>query len=204
MRILIFGDSITYGYNDAKGGWAERLRMDPDFLSLDYTVFPLGIPGDTSEGVLARFEIETKARFREEPSFIVLAIGTNDTQYLYAENRYKYTDEDFEHTYKELLRLSKEYGAGTLVLGIPPVDESRVNPMPWSPEKSYHDKKVRECNTKILTWAQEQSFAYVDVMKVFEENGGVKLLDDGVHPDTNGHELMYREVKKQLLSVLKG
>ena len=52
---LIFGDSITQGFNDLTGGWVQRLR---ESLTLDDFVINLGVSGDTSDGLLARFEVE--------------------------------------------------------------------------------------------------------------------------------------------------
>ncbi len=203
MRILIFGDSITYGCNDEKGGWAERLRMDPDFTQKDHTFYPLGIQGDTSEGVLKRFDGETQARFKEQKSFIILAIGTNDTQYLKTEERNRFSEEEFNSNYLKLIKLAKKHGSGVLVLGLPPVDETRVNSMSWSVEKSYFEARVNLFNSKIKALTQEYSLSFVDIMRLFEQNCDKSLLDDGLHPNSKGHKLMYRDVKKSLLRLFK-
>ena len=67
MTIICFGDSITYGNWDPKGGWVGRLRNYLDTKSLGayegadlyskfYTLtYNQGIPGDTSTGLFARF-----------------------------------------------------------------------------------------------------------------------------------------------------
>ncbi len=200
MRILIFGDSITYGYNDIEGGWAERLRMTPVFEETDHSVYPLGISGDTTEGVLTRFEIETTARFRNEKSFIVLAIGTNDCQYLNSDKKNRFTTEEFRSNYSKLIMLAKEHGVGVLILGLPPVDEvaSRV----VSEDKSWFEPRTLELNSIIKELAEKESVPFVDIMKLFEENGGNALLDDGLHPNTKGHELMYELVKQKLQEIL--
>lgn len=202
MRILIFGDSITYGYNDSVGGgWAERLRMTPVFEESDHSVYPLGISGDTTEGVLKRFEIETAARFRNEKSFIVLAIGTNDCQYLKAAKQNRYTTKEFTSNYSKLIALAKQHGAGVLILGIPPADE--VASKVVSEDKLWFEPRTLEINSIIKELAEKESLPFVDIMKLFEENGGKNLLDDGLHPNTKGHELIYETVKKKLRELLK-
>lgn len=75
---LIFGDSITQGFNDLTGGWVQRLR---ESLTLDDFVINLGVSGDTSDGLLARFEVELKPRLSTEgeSNIILIAIGSNDS-----------------------------------------------------------------------------------------------------------------------------
>ncbi len=90
-QILIFGDSLTYGCWDKKGGWVNRLR---DFLDkkklpkyrqtrqitdMDL-VYSLGRSGDVTDGVLKRFKFETKQRIIEaRETIIIFQVGTNDT-----------------------------------------------------------------------------------------------------------------------------
>lgn len=201
MRILIFGDSITYGYNDIEGGWAERLRMTPVFEETDHSVYPLGISGDTTEGVLKRFEVEAAVRFRDEKSFIVLAIGTNDCQYLKSEKKNRFATGEFRSNYSKLIALAKKHGAGVLILGLPPVDE--VASKVVSEDKSWFELRTFELNMIIKELAEKEFIPFVDIMKLFEENGGKALLDDGLHPNTKGHELIYGSVSKRLREILK-
>src|SRR6266446_3620690 len=70
MRALVFGASITQGFWDTEGGWVNRLRRHYDSQVIkglhpeeNYpTVFNLGISGDSTKGVLKRFNNEAKAR----------------------------------------------------------------------------------------------------------------------------------------------
>src|SRR5438105_4903694 len=100
--LLLAGDSITYGFWDTQGGWAGRLRNfldqrclevnDPETLNTTrYTaVYNLGIPGDTSRGLNARFESEVKPRFDPEQEAITfIAIGTNDAAFEVKENTHQ-------------------------------------------------------------------------------------------------------------------
>ncbi len=201
MRVLVFGDSITFGYNDAAGGWAQKLRLTPVFEETDHSIYPLGISGDTTEGVLKRFEIETLARrWHGEKTFTVLAIGTNDAQYLINEKRNRYTTDEFEHNYRSLLDLALEMSAGVLVLGLPPVDDEASKVV--SEEKAFFQRRTVELNEIIKQFATEKNIPFVDIMSLFQNHGGNVLLDDGLHPNTQGHELIYREVCKQLRDLL--
>ena len=77
--ICIFGDSIVWGAADTeKQGWVNRLAIYCS-NNLDYNcfIYNLGIPGETTTGLLKRLELESSARM---PTKIVIAIGTNDAR----------------------------------------------------------------------------------------------------------------------------
>ena len=68
MILFIFGDSITQGYWDDKGGWADRVKASvlakdiANGFSTYHGVHNLGIDGNTTRQVIDRFEHETQAR----------------------------------------------------------------------------------------------------------------------------------------------
>ena len=66
-RICVFGASVTKGAWDTEmGGWVNRLRLDlEDFKKRKYSVYNLGISGDTTESLLERIDSECKARNSE-------------------------------------------------------------------------------------------------------------------------------------------
>ncbi|MCX6743407.1 MAG: GDSL-type esterase/lipase family protein, partial [Candidatus Parcubacteria bacterium] len=92
-RILIFGDSITYGAWDKEGGWVARLRKfvdekifaDPNYYNI---ILNLGISGNNSTDILRRFEFELQQRIKEEGEIVIIfAFGTNDAQLFNGEFR---------------------------------------------------------------------------------------------------------------------
>jgi len=85
MNICIFGDSITWGaYDPINGGWVGLLRNYFEKKSEgEIEIYNLGISGNTTDGLLKMIENESIPR---EPEVIVLAIGINDTQYIYSNN----------------------------------------------------------------------------------------------------------------------
>ncbi len=76
MVICIFGDSITWGAFDYKnGGWVGRLRNYFEEKDEEIEVYNLGVAGNKTKDLLARFENEVKVR---KVDVIVFAIGIND------------------------------------------------------------------------------------------------------------------------------
>ena len=98
MRILIFGDSITYGAWDTElGGWANRLRIAFDKENQDWNIYNLGVSGDTINDVLKRFDVECQAR---EPEKLIFAIGINDAKVIIDKNSNQTSEADFKKTFQ--------------------------------------------------------------------------------------------------------
>ncbi|WP_304341274.1 GDSL-type esterase/lipase family protein [Metaclostridioides mangenotii] len=71
MKIVCLGDSLTYGYGVKRSeSWCRKLEE-----KLNATVVNKGINGDTTSGMLARFERDV---LTEKPDILLLIGGTND------------------------------------------------------------------------------------------------------------------------------
>ncbi len=71
MKIVCLGDSLTYGY------MLPRKKAWPNLLSeiTTYRVVNKGVNGDTTAGMLSRFQTDVVA---EKPSKLIIMGGTND------------------------------------------------------------------------------------------------------------------------------
>ncbi len=80
VRLCIVGDSFVTGYGDPKAlGWVGRVVARTPRDDLDLTVHQLGVRGDSTAGVLARWREETGRRWHEgADNRLVLAVGAND------------------------------------------------------------------------------------------------------------------------------
>lgn len=80
VRMCIVGDSFVTGYGDPKAlGWVGRVVARTPRDDLDLTVHQLGVRGDSTAGVLARWREETGRRWHEgADNRLVLAVGAND------------------------------------------------------------------------------------------------------------------------------
>jgi acyl-CoA thioesterase I len=80
VRLCIVGDSFVTGYGDPKAlGWVGRVVARTPRETLDLTVHQLGVRGDSTAGVLARWREETGRRWSEgADNRLVLAVGAND------------------------------------------------------------------------------------------------------------------------------
>ncbi len=209
-HILIFGDSIVWGSWDSDGGWAERLRMEINRNAIkairknpesDYNaIYNLGIAGTNIKNVLSRIKSETKARdYEGEENVIIFAIGTNDCAFLKSKKNDNITDpDDFENKLRELADTAGKITLKTIFLSMTPVDEDKTNPLPWATDQYHKNENVRQYNSIIKKVCAEEDAEFIDVFKLFTESGYKQLLEDGLHPNTRGHMLIFDAVRKFL------
>jgi lysophospholipase L1-like esterase len=80
VGLCFLGSSITAGYGDPKGlGWVGRVVSRTQHPDLDVTAYNLGVRGDTSADVMARWRAETAPRWAARTERrLVLSVGAND------------------------------------------------------------------------------------------------------------------------------
>ncbi len=205
MNILIFGSSITWGAWDKEGGWAQRLKSFCDKKALKtnlkiYTaVYCLGVSGDTTIDLLERFDTEVKARIeQEEETLILIEIGANDSQFTLSERRHTVPPEEYNRNLLTLINKAKLHRASIIFIGLTPSDK-RVDPTPWTPGKTYRLEFIKKYDEILKKLCQKKQIPYIEVMSKFPEEKYEELLTDGIHPNTEGHRIIFEEVKKYLL-----
>ncbi|MFH1473348.1 MAG: GDSL-type esterase/lipase family protein [Candidatus Aenigmatarchaeota archaeon] len=115
-RLLVFGDSIAWGYYDIEGGWVERLKrfFMEKMLSGDssgFAVYNLSISGDYTKDLLDRFRSETKQRTEEEEGgeIIIFNIGINDSQILNKSGKHVISKDELKRNIKKLIDLPRKF-----------------------------------------------------------------------------------------------
>ncbi len=195
-QILIFGDSITYGAWDKEGGWVSRLRKvideknlaDKDFYWLIYN---LGIDGNNSKDILKRFEPEIKARlWPGEETIIIISAGTNDNMYDNKNKVFAVSQEEYEQNLQKLVNIAKKYTSKIIFIGSSPVDDSRTNPVPWVKNCSYLQKYIIAYSNIAKSICKKNKIPFVNIIDELDND----VLEDGVHPNSEGHEIIFKNV----------
>lgn len=205
-RILVFGDSITYGAWDKESGWVQRLRKlidkknisDP--INADFLIYNLGVSSDTSQSVLERFESEIKSRSRgNEELILIFAIGINDSHYIHSKNNFTYTHQEFQDNLQNIISLAKNYSSKIIFLGLTPVDDSKMDPSPWNKDESYKNEYIQEFNNIIKSVCKKNDVYFIEIFKKLIKKDYKNLLIEGLHPNTNGHKKIFQIVKNFLI-----
>jgi len=203
-QILIFGDSIAYGAWDEEGGWVERLKVFTNNKSIESkfeyycAVYNLAIDGETTENLLERLDFEIRQRARGEEIISLFAIGLNDSAVINMENIEKVPPERFRQNIEKIISISNKYSLKIIFSGLLPVDESIVDPIPWSKSKSYKNGSIKKYNDILKSACRDNKIDFIELFEKFEKPEVEELLVDGVHPSSKGHEKIFEIVSGYL------
>jgi len=208
--IYAFGDSITYGAWDIRlSGWASRLRLFLDEKlakdsDLYYLLYNLGIPGENTQGLIKRFSAETTARVRkDEEAVFIFAYGANDLVFLKNENRFRVPKDEFVSNLDGVIREALTLSSKVILINIVPVLEDVFAAHTHNKNKSRSNKDIREYNEALADLAKKHSLPLVDAHSVFMDAGHEKLFaEDGLHPNEDGHRLLFEAVKDTVGGML--
>lgn len=191
--ICIFGDSITWGAVDPEnGGWVAQLRRYFETNDYDIAVYNQGISGDNTDDLLARFKVECTAR---EPQIIIFAIGINDSQYIKTKDNPRVSLEKFQNNLVELINQAKNFSDKIVFIGLTKVEQEKLMPIPWSTEEKFYDNdNVVRYNSIIEKVSVEHNLPFLSLLDLLEVND----LDDGLHPNSEGHKKMFLRIKEFL------
>lgn len=199
-KILVFGDSITYGQRDLElGGWVNRLRLA---LANDSSipgchVFNMGISGQTTGEVLERLDRECRGRVLEGfRNIIILAAGINDTQILNGE--ILVGEDEFRGNVRGLIAQAKSNADRVIYVGLTPVKESATNP--WDRVSSWRNCRIERYDAIIQEVCAEEDVRYIRMYDLIDP----ETNKDGLHPSEESHELMACVMKSVLDDYLKG
>lgn len=185
---------------DSEGGWAERLReklysKTMESKGAEYTeVYNLGIRGDSMKEVLDRFrtELENRNRHGEHELVVIIQAGANDAQFVYEEDDVATPEDEFRETVSKLAEEAEKRAEEVVFLGLLPVDEQNFDPVPNVIEgRSFSNNRMESYSEIIEEEVEETGCHFLNIMKGFDE----KLLTDGVHPGTEGHEHLYTKIR---------
>lgn len=203
-QIIVFGDSIAYGAWDEEGGWVERLKVYTNKKAiksdLEYycAVYNLAIDGDITTDLLRRIDLEIRSRVLDEERVIIIAMGSNDSEITNFDASFRTKPEIFRDNIREIISISGKYSSKILFLGLLPVDESKVDPIPWSVERSYKNKSIKKFEDIIKSECNGNKADFVGLFDQFFMQGYEKMLVDGVHPNSEGHRRIFEIVSGYL------
>lgn len=201
--IYAFGDSIAYGAWDVESsGWATRLRREVDERqerdsSLYFLFYNLGIPGETTRGLVSRFENEFEARAKKdggEEIIFLLAYGANDLAMNQPDNKFRVSEEEFTANLSSVLEKALKITSKIILLNILPFIEEKNDGSDGRTRRT--NENVRKYNSLLDHMAKKYSLKLVDLNSLFMNNNYPSLIcaDDGIHPNAKGHELIAKSV----------
>ena len=204
--MLFFGDSITYGAWDLEGGWVQRLRKLLDEKQIKnteeyyYMVYNLGIDGGDSTKLLEHFEDETRRRlWPGEETIIIFSTGANDALIEIDKGKNRTSINIFKKNIEKLIEKADKFTKKVIFVGTVPHEESKTNPVSWDENISYKNKDLKKYNETIKDVCSKKKVSFIDVFNKLNNKDFIKTLDDGVHPNSEGHKIMFEIIKDYLI-----
>jgi lysophospholipase L1-like esterase len=195
-RIFCFGDSITLGCNDSQGlGWPGRLCRGLHCGDYSVATYNLGVNGDTSAHIAARWRAEAEARSRNSPGLLIFAFGFNDAAHADGSGP-QLELADSVATARELLSAAQQVSS-LLWIGPTPLDEA-VNPMP-TPVASWemHNAEIARYDTAYAQLAAELGIDYLPLFAEFVDSPRYRAAlaaGDRVHPGDDGYAMIAERI----------
>jgi len=190
-RLCVFGASITSGLNDYEnGGGCDLLKRY--LIKKEIFVFNLGISGDDTSDLLKRIKDECKAR---NPDFIIIAIGGNDSQYLFEEKKFRIPLEETKENFNKIIEISKDFTSKIILIGLTKVNEDKINSdYMKNKKKIYKNEFLIKYDTVIKEIALQNHIKFIPAIDVIQEDD----LNDGLHPTAQGHNKLFKRIKEQI------
>lgn len=194
MRLLAFGDSITYGSWDTEGGWVERLKKRAHTVTVmsagttKMQIINLGIGGNTSTALRARIESEIESRLSPGwPLAVSILIGTNDGRSI--DGRPEVTIEQYEENIETLITLVQKYTDKLVLIGLPPLGTDTLN----FKGQVYTDATIKRYDEVLRQVATRRGVTYVATRQLFEDAAPQDVFCyDLLHPSDKGHQIIAR------------
>lgn len=186
MKIICLGDSLTFGYGiKRKEVWTELLASLNDI-----DVINKGICGDTTAGMLSRFQ---KDVVECRPSHVIIMGGTNDFIFGLP---LSYIKANIAAIYYE----SIHYGI-TPIIGVPIPFIDKIAPEYWDgiSKLSKINKDIQRYRRWIIEFSKINKTRIFDFYKLFydfdNDDFRYEYFLDGVHLNAEGNKIMLDEIK---------
>ena len=193
-KIVCHGDSLTEGA-DLNPNYTWPLLVENQ---VKVKIINSGIGGDTSSGMLGRFYQDV---VRHKPEMVLVMGGTNDLWW----------DLDINLIQANLFAITcqAEYHNIAPVVGLPlPFCMEKVRQQKMmAPIRGWENciEKLARLVEALATSAGESDIACLDFYHLFLDDKGAVLekyfLEDGLHPNKDGHLLMAATAAKFLKSI---
>lgn len=200
-NIVVFGDSIAYGKWDSRGGWVARLRATIDHeynleTRQNILVYNLSKPGELAITLLNRFESELQSRLRSDAnSLVLLAIGANDACSNNRTTQCLTPKADFTKAMTTMFMQTRSLNCQLGCIGLSPCKSEDL------PSLQFTNETLRAYDDLLTQICVDQKVAKLNLFDALLQNGYTSLLRDGIHPNDDGHQLLFEIIKPFIIQL---
>jgi lysophospholipase L1-like esterase len=180
-RLLFFGDSLVAGVGDPSGrGWVGRIVAASFGSGLPMTAYNLGVRGDTSLQVAARWRAEAQPRLLTgADTRIAVSFGANDTTI--EDGRLRTEPAESSAALGDILAGAASLGLSALVIGPAPVDDPEQN------------QRIQALSSMFSRVCLDASVRFVSIFETLLADPtwmSQVRQGDGAHPSAEGYDAL--------------
>jgi len=186
-HILFFGDSFVAGLGDPEArGWVGRVAAASAAAGSPFVPYVLGVRGETSAQIAARWRAEAGPRLHEEARWrVVFSFGANDAIVEDGSARPRVRQEVTVRTLERTLDEATSIGLAAFVVGPAPVGEAA----PDARIVALTDRMVSSCEDREVPFV-----AAAEPLAACPAWRQEAMAGDGTHPGARGYEALARLV----------
>lgn len=220
IDICVFGDSIGKGivlHPDTNRYEMIKINLDNLHIENDVNIKNHSMFGSTiSKGltIVKRHERELK-----EYNSIILEFGGNDCDFAWneiadnpeIEHIAKTPIAEFSELYKQVINEIRDNGSNPIILTLPPLDPNRYfkwisrgingdNILKYLGEDVNMIYRWQEMyNVQVMLLAAKMDVPIIDIRSEFLKLNNYRdfICSDGIHPNNDGYELIYKTIAEQ-------
>ncbi|MEY4880475.1 MAG: hypothetical protein RJB62_1944 [Pseudomonadota bacterium] len=184
LRISFIGDSLVAGTGDPEFlGWPGRMARAAEERGHDITCYNLGIRGNTSAEILARWRREADVRYvAGQDNRLVFQFGVNDTKDV--DGKRIVTPEQAEIQARDVLSAAKAW-VPVLMIGPPPIEDAARN------------LRIADMSARLAGVSNALGISYFDSFTTLKGSPVWTRAvrdGDGVHPVATGYAEWARSI----------
>jgi acyl-CoA thioesterase I len=183
MRICFFGDSFVNGTGDDDGlGWVGRVVAQARQCGREVTAYNLGIRGNTSADVAARWMREARLRLpHEHDCRLVFSFGANDCVMNGEGGTPRVTPADSIANARTILQAARDWLPALMVGPASVADDARAN------------ERICALSARYASTCEAVHIPYLEVCRLTLASPVwtlEALAGDGAHPNRGGYALV--------------
>ena len=198
-RIVAIGTSSLFGRVDPQGGgYIGRLKSWHEQQAAHNAVFNLGISGETTTQMLARFEQELTPR---KPDLILVNTGSNDTRHrgTIAAPRDIPLITSLENL-QSMIVIGRKL-APIVFISIYPILDAETQPL-MDTDYFYLQKDIAELAQATKRVCNENHLPYLNIFDEWNEREYPPYIHaDGLHANEVGHQKIFEMLKEFLQEI---
>lgn len=177
LRICFVGDSFVNGTGDPEClGWTGRICVQACQQGHDITYYNLGVRGETSSDIAARWQDEVFRRLpKDGEGRVVFSFGTNDTTLENGKTRVQ-VNQSIDNAYN-ILSLAQQ-AFPVLMIGLPPLAEVEQN------------SRNAELSQQFAFVCSQLTIPYLDIFQPLSTSAvwlNEVAANDSYHPASGGY-----------------